>query len=186
MAPKSKWATGIEPKRFRWIVQGSLALCERPGGVGEDHRKVRRQEELKWLRNHGFSHVVSVLRSPHNAHVYSEADLEFVQVGVLPLGTSNEPLQDLYRLLHSLLSAGRKVLVHADEVSDGLLGLAAGFLAWSGLVPEPARAAATVELLVKRPLGAEAREILARSVTLPRPEGRPAAAAPRLRPVEES
>src|SRR5258708_13748678 len=52
-----------------------LGAGERPGGFARNHRKVRRQEELIWLSVHGFTHVVSLLDSPHNLHAYDEAGI---------------------------------------------------------------------------------------------------------------
>ena len=64
-----------------------LGAGERPGGFARNHRKVRRQEELIWLSVHGFTHVVSLLDSPHNLHAYDEAGLAYVHV---PLGPHDE------------------------------------------------------------------------------------------------
>src|SRR3546814_20051018 len=72
MVLRGKWAQGIEPRNFTWILQGKLAVCERPGGYGANHRKVRRQEEIIWLREQGFTMVVSLAVSPHNLHTYDE------------------------------------------------------------------------------------------------------------------
>ena len=63
---KGKWARGIEPRMFCWVIKDRMAACERPGGYARNHRKVRRLEELIWLREHGFTMIVSLLDSPHN------------------------------------------------------------------------------------------------------------------------
>ena len=47
---RGKWALGIQPRDLIWIIKDQLAICERPGGYGASHRKVRRQEEVIWLR----------------------------------------------------------------------------------------------------------------------------------------
>ncbi|MEZ5340801.1 MAG: hypothetical protein R2706_04955 [Acidimicrobiales bacterium] len=65
---KGKWAQGIQPRHFRWIIAGKLAICERPGGYGGNHRRVRRQEEIIWIRENRFSFVVSLIPSDHNLH----------------------------------------------------------------------------------------------------------------------
>jgi hypothetical protein len=39
---KGKWAQGIQPRNFAWILKDRLAVCERPGGYGANHRRVRR------------------------------------------------------------------------------------------------------------------------------------------------
>ena len=61
---KGKWARGITPRFFAWIIKGHLAISERPGGYARNHRKVRRHEEILWLRSEGFTRVVSLLPSP--------------------------------------------------------------------------------------------------------------------------
>ena len=69
---RGKWARGIVPRNFYWIIKDRLAVCERPGGFGENHRRVRRQEEIIWLRENGFDVVISLLASEHNLHNYDE------------------------------------------------------------------------------------------------------------------
>ena len=67
-----RWALGITPRNFTWILKDKLAICERPGGYGENHRRVRRQEEIIWIRENGFGCVVSIIPAPHNLHNYDE------------------------------------------------------------------------------------------------------------------
>ena len=45
MPPKlrGKWALGITPRNLTWIIKDKLAICERPGGFGANHRRVRRE-----------------------------------------------------------------------------------------------------------------------------------------------
>jgi len=89
---KGKWARGIEPRMFCWVIKDRMAACERPGGYARNHRKVRRLEELIWLREHGFTMIVSLLDSPHNLHAYDELSLPHVQV---PLGVAGGDLPAL-------------------------------------------------------------------------------------------
>ncbi|MGA2932296.1 MAG: hypothetical protein ABSE98_09460 [Acidimicrobiales bacterium] len=63
---KGKWAAGISPRNFTWVIKDHLAVSERPGGFSVNHRRVRRQEEIIWLRVQGFGRVISLLPSPHN------------------------------------------------------------------------------------------------------------------------
>ena len=63
---RGKWAQGIEPRKFCWVIKDSLAICERPGGFGESHRSVRRQEEVIWIRQNDFDVVVSLLANDDN------------------------------------------------------------------------------------------------------------------------
>ena len=59
MTLRGRWAQGLQPRFFCWIIKDRLAAAERPGGFARNHRKVRRQEELIWLKSHGFTRVVS-------------------------------------------------------------------------------------------------------------------------------
>ena len=61
---KGKWAAGIPPRNFTWVIKDRLAVSERPGGFAPNHRKVRRQEEIIWLQVQGFTWVVSLCRRP--------------------------------------------------------------------------------------------------------------------------
>ncbi len=84
---KGRWAQGLEPRAFCWVIKDRLAASERPGGFARNHRKVRRQEELIWLIGHGFTHVLTILDSPHNLHAYEEAGVPHAHV---PLGRHDE------------------------------------------------------------------------------------------------
>ena len=79
MPPKlrGKWALGITPRHFTWILKDKLAICERPGGYGDSHRRVRRQEEIIWIRENGFNYVISIIQAPHNLHNYEELNLPY-------------------------------------------------------------------------------------------------------------
>ena len=69
---RGKWAQGIEPRHFTWVIKDKVAVCERPGGYGSAHRKVRRQEEIIWIRQNNFDFVVSLCRSNQKLHNYEE------------------------------------------------------------------------------------------------------------------
>ena len=84
---RGRWAQGLQPRNFTWVIRDRLGAGERPGGFARNHRKVRRQEELIWLGANGFTRVVSLLDSPHNLHAYEEAGLVSVHV---PLGPHDE------------------------------------------------------------------------------------------------
>ena len=84
---RGRWAQGLQPRNFTWVIMDRLGAGERPGGFARNHRKVRRQEELIWLSVNGFTHIVSLLDSPHNLHAYEEAGLAYVHV---PLGPHDE------------------------------------------------------------------------------------------------
>jgi len=126
---------------------------------------VRRQEELIWLSVHGFTHVVSLLDSPHNLHAYDEAGIAYVHV---PLGPRDElvpRLEAVYGTLVKLLDdPEEKLFVHHEEFGDRLLGVLAGYLLYAGLVTEGPHAVVVVEKITGRQLGSIAREIVAVTV----------------------
>ena len=159
---RGRWAQGLEPRAFCWIIKDRLAASERPGGFARNHRKVRRQEELIWLSVNGFTHIVSLLESPHNLHAYDEANLAYVHV---PLGAHDEMLGRLsaiYAALDKLLDQPEeKLYLHHEEFSDRVLGVLGGYLLHAGLVDNGPHAISIIEKLTGRSLDAEGREIVA-------------------------
>lgn len=159
----------MAPRSFAWALRDHLAVCERPGGYGPSHRRVRRTEEIVWLKAQGFTIVVSTLAAPHNLHAYDEAELAYRH---RPLGRHDDPsvvLAALYPEVRALLADGERVVVHHDEVGDRLEGVVAGYLVHAGLVEEPARAIAMVERLLRRPMGPVGRELVAVAAALAAP-----------------
>ena len=96
---KGKWAQGIQPRNFAWIIKDRLAICERPGGYGANHRRVRRQEEIIWIREQGFTCVVTLIPSPHNLHNYDELGVPWRHV---PFGPHEEPITVLQTVFPEL------------------------------------------------------------------------------------
>jgi hypothetical protein len=162
---RGRWAQGLEPRFFTWIIKERLGASERPGGFARNHRKVRRQEELIWLRVNGFTRIVSLLDSPHNLHAYEEAELEYVH---LPLGRHDElheRLLDVYSNVAKYLdNPEEKLLIHHEEFGDRLLGVLSGYLIYCGAVENGPHAISIIEKLTGRNLGSEGREIV--SVTI--------------------
>ncbi len=170
MAMRGKWAAGITPRHFTWIIQDRLAVCERPGGYGTNHRKVRRQEEIIWLREQGFTNVISLVESSHNLHNYDELGVAWRH---RPFTGSDDQEAFLVRLfpeLRQLLLAGGKIVVHQDELSDRVCGLMAAYILWNGLVPGPPQAISIIEQLLHRQLGSRARSLVALVGKLPGPD----------------
>jgi len=161
MAAKGKWAQGITPRHFNWVIQDRLAVCERPGGYGANHRRVRRQEEIIWIREQGFAPVVSLIPANHNLHNYDELSVSWLH-RPFP-GHEDYPtyLGELYAELKALLDGGAKVLVHHEELGDRVVGLMAGYLVWAGLVPEEPKAIFLMEHICSRQLEPKGREIVA-------------------------
>lgn len=164
---RGKWAAGIPPRNFTWIIRDRLAMSERPGGFAPNHRRVRRQEELIWLRAKGFGRVISLLPSQHNLHVYEEEGMAYAHYPLFPNADPRPALTGCYADLGRSLGEGLCVLVHQEELGDRVLGVAAGFLLWSGRVPSEPQAIALLEHLVGRQMGAQGRELVVAAAGLP-------------------
>ena len=161
MAPRlrGKWAQGITPRHFIWILRDKLAICERPGGVGANHRRVRRQEEIIWLRENGFGCVISLIAAPHNLHNYDELG---VAARHRPFNGEDLDrwLANFYSELDELLHAGTKVVIHGEEVGDRIVGVMGGYIRWCGLVDDGTKAIAVTERLAGRQLDPFARSVV--------------------------
>lgn len=157
---KGKWAQGIQPRHFHWIIRDRLAISERPGGYGANHRRVRRQEEVIWIRENEFSYVVSLIPSEHNLHSYDELGMAWKHWPFAPTADSAAVLARIYPEMRALLAEGKKLLLHQEELNDRLAGLIAGYLRWTGMVPVSHEAIIVVERIVGRQLGPDARELV--------------------------
>jgi hypothetical protein len=111
---------------------------------------------------HGFTHIVSLLDSPHNLHAYEEAGLASVHV---PLGPHDElvpRLEVVYATIGKLLDDPmEKLFVHHEEFGDRLLGVMGGYLLYAGLVDQGTHAISIIEKLTGRSIGSVGREIVA-------------------------
>ena len=134
MAVKSKWARGITPRNFSWVIKEKLAVCERPGGYGQNHRRVRRQEEIIWIREQGFTKVISLVSSPANLHNYDELGVQWIHRPFTAVDDSLEFERSFFPELRGLLAGDGKVLVHQEELGDRISGLMGGYLLWAGLL----------------------------------------------------
>jgi hypothetical protein len=158
---KGKWAQGLQPRAFVWVIKDRIAASERPGGYARNHRKVRRDEELIWLKQNDFTHVLSLLDSPHNLQAYEEMGIPFAHLALGRSGAEAEHLPPIYeRLLRWYASPAEKVLVHYEEFGDRLCGVIAGFLLAAGLIEEGPVAITVTERLTGRQLGPDGREIV--------------------------
>jgi hypothetical protein len=163
---RGKWAAGISPRNFTWVVKEQLAVSERPGGFAPNHRRVRRQEEIIWLRVQGFDRVVSLLPSPHNLAAYEEGSLAWSHFPLPSAGDLREQILELYENLEGWLRAGERVLLHQEELGDRVMGVIGGFLLWSNRLPGGAQAIAVVERLVGHQMGPVGRDLVAQAADL--------------------
>ncbi len=167
MGMKGKWAQGIRPRNFSWVIKDRLAVCERPGGYGANHRRVRRQEEIIWVREQGFSKVISIIPANHNLHSYTELEVAWMH---RPFRSHDDPpavLALLFPEIDALLAGGERVLLHGDELGDRIAGLVAAYVIWSGLVPEAPKATMLVERMLTRQIGPVGRELIALAPAIP-------------------
>ncbi len=160
MAGKGKWAQGIRPRNFFWIIKDQLAVCERPGGYGQNHRKVRRQEEIIWVREQEFTCVISLIPAPHNLHNYDELSLPYRH---WPFAADDPTafLATIYPELKELLTSGAKLMLHGEELGDRICGAMAGYLLWDGLIDTGPYAIQVIEQITTRQLGPVGRELVA-------------------------
>jgi hypothetical protein len=155
-----KKSTGLEPRGFRWVITDRLAVSERVGGYGFQHRKVRREEEIIWLQDHGVNSIVSLLGSNQNSSAYETAGLAFasLEVEAEPEPEEAGPVFDL--LSDALASPDAVVLVHRDTIDDTLAGLLAGFLIHSEMLDDPIVATDVIQRILGRAIGPEGRRLI--------------------------
>jgi hypothetical protein len=148
-------------------MKDHLAISERPGGFSPNHRKVRRQEEIIWLRQQGFGRVISLLPSPHNLHAYDDEGLAWAHYPLPATGDPKTVLAACYKDIDDSLSAGLRLLVHQDELGDRVMGVVAGYLVWSNRIHSQPQAVALLEHVRGHAMGEPGRELLASLDNLP-------------------
>ncbi len=148
------------PRNFAWLIKDQLAVCERPGGYGQNHRKVRRQEEIIWVREQEFTCVISLIPAPHNLHNYDELSLPYRH---WPFAADDPTafLATIYPELKELLTSGAKLMLHGEELGDRICGAMAGYLLWDGLIDTGPYAIQVIEQITTRQLGPVGRELVA-------------------------
>lgn len=150
--------TGLEPRAFTWVISGRLAVSERIGGHGFQHRRVRREEEISWIRRAGVNTVLSLLDGNQNIAAYEAAGIRAYSV---PLDADEPVVEPVFRAMDRLLAEPRVVLLlHRDIVDDAIAGVLAGHLVHSGKVTDPIMATALIQEILGRPLGPEARSLI--------------------------
>jgi len=158
---KGKWALGIEPRHFMWVLRGQLAVSERLGGYGDAHRRVRRQEEIIWTKVNGFDRIVSLIPNNSNLHNYDEEDMAWIHRPLRGPEDGERYLNRIYSDINMLTTQGFKILMHREELGDHVTGLIAGYLVWTKMVEDQPKAIVTVEQLLERQIGPVGRELVA-------------------------
>ena len=175
---KGKWAQGIKPRHLQWFIQDRLAICERPGGYGPDHRLVRREEEVIWIRESDFAYLVSLLPDHENIETYDDCGMPWKHWPFADDVELSVALPVIYAELEKLLAENKKILMHSEEMSDRFFGFLGGYLRWSGMVKVTHEAITVTEALFGRKLDPAGREIIqtAASLSPSYPESRAAVA----------
>ncbi len=155
----SKWSEGIEPRGFRWVITDRFGVCERPGGYGAGHRRVRRHEEIIWLTRNNIGLILSITAIPYNLHDYDEHGLSYIHLPYVDNSDGGDRLKEILTTIRDR-SAQSSVLMHHDSIGDRVSGVVAGYLLWSGLVDDGLESITITERLLARELGPLAREIL--------------------------
>lgn len=151
--------TGLEPRDFTWVIQGRLAVSERIGGYGFQHRRVRREEEIAWLKNAGVTSVLSLLQGNQNISSYENAGFATLHQPLVDL--EPETIEAVFKTLDvGLRAPGAVLLVHRDIIDEAVAGILAGYLVHSRLVDDPIVAIHAIQEILKRPLGPEARRMV--------------------------
>lgn len=162
MTAMTKKLTGLEPRGFKWVIKDRLAVAERIGGYGFQHRKVRREEEIIWLKDHGINTIVSLLGANQNSAAYEEAGLRFIAHEVSD-ELEPEDAVEVFEMLESAFDAEDSVaLVHRDTIDDMMGGLLAGYLIHSGLLDDPIIATDVIQRILGRAIGPEGRRLIPR------------------------
>jgi len=162
MTAMTKKLTGLEPRGFKWVIKDRLAVAERIGGYGFQHRKVRREEEIIWLKDHGINTIVSLLGANQNSAAYEEAGLRFIAHEVSD-ELEPEDAVEVFEMLGSAFDAEDSVaLVHRDTIDDMMGGLLAGYLIHSGLLDDPIIATDVIQRILGRAIGPEGRRLIPR------------------------
>ncbi len=153
--------TVLKPKGFTWVIANRLAVSERIGGYGFQHRRVRREEEINWLvREAGINTVVTLLAGNQNMAAYEAAGLA-THTEPISLEPGRVDPSSLFATLDRLLAdPDATVLVHREIIDDTVGGLLGGYLVASGLVKDPILASALIQEILGRALGPEGRSLI--------------------------
>jgi hypothetical protein len=151
---------GLEPRGFTWVIAGKLAVSERIGGHGFQHRRVRREEEIIWLTEQGINTVFSLLQGNQNQAAYEAAGFTHHN-HALSVDLEPEEAEEVFQELEAVLGRdGASVLVHRDIIDDTVVGLLGGYLVHAGLIKDPIVATSIIQEITGRPLGPEGRRLI--------------------------
>jgi len=152
---------GLKPRGFVWVIANRLAVSDRIGGSGFQHRRVRREEEINWLvRDASITAVVNLLVGQPNQHSYADAGLATHECPIEGR-PSGKQIDEIYSTIDAaLVGRGSRVLVHRETVDDVVAGLMGGYLIHKKLLDDPIVAVAVIQEIVGEPIGPDGRSII--------------------------
>lgn len=157
---RGKWAQGIKPREFMWILKDQLAVCERLGGRGSNHRPIRRQEEIVWVLNSNIDLTISLIPGTHNLEAYKKLGLPHRH---WPLNDGEDPTLNLPRIYEQMgiaIEHNKTMLMHRVSLDDTVMGFIGGFLIWGGYLETVTDTTVMVERLFSRQVGSKGRSII--------------------------
>lgn len=157
---RGKWAQGIQPRDFMWVLKDQIALCERLGGKGSSHRPIRRQEEIVWVLNNDFDLTISLIPGTHNLEAYTKLGLSHRHWPVVEGEDPTINLPRIYEQMGIALDNGKRMLMHRITLDDVVMGFIGGFLLWGGYLETATDTTVMVERLFSKQVGSKGRVII--------------------------
>ena len=119
-------------------------------------RKIRREEEIQWLKGQGINSIFSLLDSDFNLTSYQEVGFRTYHFPI------NEEIQD--NALDTIFSAIKealddpeiRLLIHNEYLDEQIPGILAGYLIYSGLLDDSVLARTIMEEFLGKPLSPQA------------------------------
>ena len=151
---------GLKPNDFYWIIEGKLAVSECIGGGGLTARKIRREEEIQWLKGQGINSIFSLLESDFNLKNYQEVGFRTYH---FPFGDDipKESVEVIFEAIREALSdKERKLLIHREYLDEEIPGVLAGYLIYSKLLEDPILARTILERILGKPLSPKAISLI--------------------------
>ena len=143
---------GLKPNDFHWVIEGKLAVSECIGGGGLTARKIRREEEIQWLKSQGINSIFSLLESDFNLKNYQEVGFRtyhFPLAHSVPL----ESIELIFEAIKEALSDKEiKLLIHREYLDEEVPGILAGYLIYSKILDDPILARTILERILGKPL----------------------------------
>tara|TARA_B100000902_G_scaffold381616_1_gene418337 strand:- start:1856 stop:2326 length:471 start_codon:yes stop_codon:yes gene_type:complete len=143
---------GLQPNDFFWVIEGKLAVSECIGGGGLTSRKIRREEEIQWLKSQGINSIFSLLESDFNLKNYQEVGFRTYHFP-LSIKPPEESIELIFEAIKEALADKEiKLLIHREYLDEEIPGILAGYLIYSKLLDDPILARTILERILGKPL----------------------------------